>query len=152
MKTFHFLFLVLLLLLTPLPGRCQKADLALRSRSKSYQAVAQAAVQAMARGDRAKVVKMFSPRFTKSMGIKGINKALTSSTLPFFAGCKGPGRSLTVTPATDAFGNQGFAFYESAAFKNGKEKPFVIYVVREGKRLVVGNILVNTTYEDMHRQ
>jgi hypothetical protein len=58
---------------------------------------------------------------------------------------------VTVTNTTDAFGSTGFAFYMYMLPAAGDRRPFVIYVVEENGRPVVGNILVDHLVEGRHQ-
>ena len=105
---------------------------------------------ALATGDADTFKGLLSPNFTAVLDEATIDGVVQSQLIPFFSDFAEPGRSNYITDNQDQFGSAGFAFYTSILTTAGEERPFVIYMVEEAGRLVVANLLVNTTFEDMH--
>jgi hypothetical protein len=76
--------------------------------------------------------------------------SLKNQILPFFADYQRAGKTINLSETQDVFGNTGFAVYKTLIAKDGREKPFILYIVSEKNRLVVANILVNKTYQEMN--
>lgn len=125
-------------------------DLQRAAQAQEYSNLVGAAVTALASGDVEGFKSLMSPNFLAALDDATVNNVIQSQMVPFFAEFDRPGSSTFITDNTDQFGSTGFAFYTSIITTNGEERPFVIYMVEEGGRLVVANLLVNTTFEDMH--
>jgi hypothetical protein len=127
-----------------------EADIARAAQSEPYRSLMSAAVDALARGDAVTFKGLLSPNFMAVLDEATIDAVVQSQLLPFFSDFAEPGRTTYITDAQDQFGSEGFAFYTSIITAGGEERPFVIYIVEENGRLVVANLLVNTTFEDTH--
>ena len=127
-----------------------EADLARAARSEVYNGLVSAAVSALVAGDADAFKGLLSPNFVSVLDDATIDGVVQSQLIPFFSDFAEPGRTTYVTVTQDQFGSKGFAFYTSILTAGGEERPFVIYMVEENGRLVVANLLVNTTFEDMH--
>jgi hypothetical protein len=121
-----------------------------RQQAEAYQELLQQAVDLLARGDAAGFAPLLSANLRQAAGEATVTRVIREQLIPFFADFQEFGGSTTVTNATDAYGNEGLSFYKSIRTRAGAERPFVIYIVEEAGRPVVANLLVNTTYEDMH--
>ena len=115
-----------------------------------YQGLLQQAVDLLARGDAAGFTPLLSANLRQTAGEATVARVIQAQLIPFFADFAEFGGSTTVTQATDTYGNEGLSFYKSIRTRAGEERPFVIYIVEEEGTPVVANVLVNTTYEDMH--
>ena len=72
--------------------------------------------------------------------------------MPFFQRGRAIGRSTTITRTTDAAGHSGFAFYQWLEMRDGSPaRPFTVYVVKEGDRVVVANIVPDQLVAGRHR-
>lgn len=117
--------------------------------SQPYQQLATWTVERLRAGDITSVIRKFSTNFIKYLGIEKVETVFQQQMLPFFVSSHAVNGSSTVTMTTDGFGSKGFAFYMQLDSSDGK-KPFIIYVVNENNQLVVANLVLNKTYEDMH--
>jgi hypothetical protein len=103
-------------------------------------------------GDAAAVRRMLSPNLVGRLGEATVQRALQQQILPFFAQGRGTARSVTITRTTDAAGSQGFAFYMwLAPTAGGDPRPFALYAVREGGRIVVANVVPDRLVEGRHQ-
>ena len=128
------------------------ADMQMAVDSQPFRQLADRFVaQAMA-GDLAATQAMLSRQLVARSGDAAIRQALDAQILPFFRAGRAPGRSVTTTQTTDAAGQRGFAFYmwmqQAGA---APQRPFTVYVVQEGERLVVANIVPDRLVEGRHR-
>lgn len=128
------------------------ADLQMMAESQPFrQAADRFVAQAMA-GDLDGTRAMLSEQLVARSGEASIRRALEAQIVPFFRAGRGPGRSVTVTQTTDAAGQRGYAFYMWMQQEGGApRRPFTVYVVREGERLVVGNVVPDRLVEGRHR-
>jgi hypothetical protein len=126
------------------------ADLEMAEKSAPFRAVADEFIAAAAAGDAAKAERMISQRLVARAGRDVVRENIAARVLPFFADLRSVARSVTVANTTDAFGASGFAYYMYMVPAAGAQRPFVIYVLDEGGRLVVANILVDHYVEGRH--
>ena len=126
-------------------------ELEMPERSAAFRSVADEFIAAAKAGNGAKVEGMISPNLTARAGRDVVQRNLSQQVMPFFAELKEIGRSVTITQTTDGFGSTGFAFYMYRVPAAGDPQPFVVYVVEEGGKTVVANILVNHFVEGRHR-
>jgi hypothetical protein len=128
------------------------ADLQMAADSQPYRQFADRFVaQAMA-GDLAGTQAMLSLQLVARSGDAAIRQALDAQILPFFRAGRGPGRSVTTTLTTDAAGQRGYAFYMWMQQADGApRRPFTVYVVQEGERLAVANVVPDRLVEGRHR-
>jgi hypothetical protein len=124
--------------------------LEMQEESAPFREKAEWVVQQLISGNITGFKENFSPNFIRQLGIEEVENVCNTQFLPFFSGAEKISNSATVTMTTDAFGSIGYAFYLSV-HKENLEKPFVIYMVSEEKRIVVANLLPNKTYPNMHR-
>jgi hypothetical protein len=126
--------------------------LAMSEAEGAFRGAVDAFVAAAIAGDTARVATMISPSMRERAGREAVQRVVTTQVLPFFADAASLGRSVTVTNTTDQFGHTGFAYYLYATAKgSGEQRPFVLYVVAEGGKPVVANVLVNRLVEGRHR-
>jgi hypothetical protein len=115
-------------------------DFARAARSATFRPVADAFIAALAAGDTAKSMGLISPNLLNRAGRDNVQGKLHEQTLPFFATFKELGRSVTIAPTADEFGNDGFVFYLTMTPREGEARPFAVYVVEENGRNVIANI------------
>lgn len=127
-----------------------EADIARAAQAEACRGLVSAAVSALATGDAEAFKGLLSPNFVAVLDEATIDGVVHSQLLPFFSDFAQSGRTTYVTGTQDQFGSEGLAFYTSIINAAGDERPFVIYMVEENGRLVVANLLVNATFEDMH--
>jgi hypothetical protein len=121
-----------------------------QAKAESYHGLLDSAAQSLAQGDGQTFVSLLSPNFVAQIGAENIERVVQEQILPFFEGAAGFGNDTVVSNTTDAWGSTGLAFYKSIVNGQGEEKPVVFYVVEEEGKPVIANVLVNTTFEDMH--
>jgi hypothetical protein len=126
------------------------ADIARAGRAEAYDGLVSAAVSALSAGDAGTFKALLSPNFLAALDEATVDGVIASQLIPFFSDFAAPGSTTYITDTQDQFGSAGLAFYTSLVTNAGEERPFVIYMVEEDGRLVVANLLVNTTFEDMH--
>jgi hypothetical protein len=132
-------------------SQADNSNQAISANPKAYAAVAEAAVAALVKRDLAGFKKLLSPRMIERLGVAPMEASLKNQILPFFADFERPGKTINISQTQDIFGSPGFAVYKTYVAKGGREKPFIVYVVSEKNRLVVANLLVNKTYQDMNQ-
>lgn len=123
--------------------------LTMQANAGPFRQVAEWAVARLRAGDAASVIGQFSPNFTQHLGQPTVERVFQEQMLPFFTGSTGLANGTTITMTHDSFGSEGFAFYLTLASPQGN-RPFVLYVVNENNRIVVANLVLNKTYDDMH--
>ena len=128
-----------------------REELNMAAESPAFRAVADRFIAAAVAGDAATLEQMLSPAIVARAGKETLAKVLGGQVIPFFAGQKETGRSVTVANTADASGNLGFAYYMYSVTRTGEQKPFVIYVVDENGRKTVGNIVVNEFVQGRHQ-
>lgn len=118
--------------------------------AQAYMALIGPAVVALQAGDGAGFKAMMSKKFLAALGEETVDAVMQHNLFPFFSDFSAPGNTMYVTDTEDQFGNSGYAFYTSMLTTGGQEKPFVVYVVSEDGQPVVGNLIIDKTFEDMH--
>lgn len=146
-----------LLLATPVvPSQAQEgsadADLAMRARAQPYVAFADQIIAALAMGQSGAFRASLSPTMLDAMPPEDIDAFVDRQVVSFFADYAGPGAEQWIAPTRHPAGMTGFAFYRSFATTGGAEKPFALYILDEGGRLVVGNLVVGRRFQDAHPQ
>ena len=132
-------------------GGPSREELDMAAQSPAFRAVADRFIAAAVAGDEAALEQMLSPAIVARAGKETLAKVLGGQVIPFFAGQKETGRSVTVANTADASGNHGFAYYLYSVTASGEQKPFVIYVVDENGRKTVANIVVNEFVKGRHQ-
>lgn len=126
------------------PGLAPALEMA--AQEEPFRRVAEAFVAAAAAGDTRRAEAMISPAAAARTGPEGVQRYLAGAVLPFFAPFREIARSVTVTRTAEV---TGFAYYMYMVSAGGELRPFVIYVV-EGGAKVVANILVDRFVEGRH--
>lgn len=139
----------------PVPARAQDApvaedDVAMRTEAKPYALFADQVVERLVAGDGNGFRALLSPTGVAAAPPGRIDTFVDGEALPFFADYGAPGPNVNLRRIKDPKGLTGFAFYTSFTSTGGQTKPFVLFVVEEGGRLVVGSLLVGKTFEDLH--
>lgn len=135
----------------PLRAQDASADLQMAAEAAPMRERVDAFIERAVAGDLAGTRALLSAALVQRIGEDTARRALQSQILPFFAGGGAPGRSTTVTRTTDAAGQQGFAFYLWWVPPGGQPRPFTVYMVAEGGRPVVANIVPDRLIEGRHR-
>ena len=123
----------------------------LGARSDEYSRVFERAVAALVRGDAAAFRALLSNTTTlnESRGPGAIDAVIQTRFIPFFSDFSELTESITTVPTYDAAGSTGLAIARSFTTSEGERRSFVIYLIREKNRVVVGNLLPNATAEDL---
>lgn len=127
-------------------------DLAMQAKAERYMTFADQIVAALSTGQSGAFRASLSPTMLASTTKDELDQFVDRQVMPFFADYAMPGREQWVAPTTHPSGLTGFAFFRSFTTSDGTEKPFVLYVLEEDGRLVVGNLLVGRSFQDMHPQ
>lgn len=142
------------------PGDGEEASmeeyLEMQASSEAFRAVADSFITVAARGDAELTAAMISPNLAAQAGEEAVANVVANQVIPFFSEYYALGKSVTITETSDQFGSSGYAYYmwmEPRAIADAETpspKPFVVYVVLEGDRIVIGNILVDHYVEGRH--
>ena len=85
----------------------------------------------------------------RELGRGKIDFIIRERYIPFFSDFERLDTSANTTTTRDAHGSQGMAFFSSFTNTRGIQKPFVVYVLDEDGKLVVGNLLINKSMSDV---
>lgn len=120
-------------------------------RPDPYSAVVDKAVGCLKAGDAACFRALLSEAAVsgETRGAGTIDTIIQSKFIPFFSDCTALTDTVTTIPTWDSARNSGLAFFRTCETSSGVEKPFVIYIISQRGSLVVGNLLLNKTLEDM---
>ena len=118
--------------------------------SQAYMEMIGAAVVMLQSGDGEGFRSLISKKFVSALGRETVDSVIRHHLIPFFDDFAEPGSTMFVTDTHDQFGNSGYAFYTSMKTTGGQEKPFIVYVVSEDGQPVIGNLVIDKTFEDMH--
>lgn len=130
------------------------AELQMPQDAAPFRAVADAFVKRAMAGETDHLMALLTRSVVAHAGEAAARGMLEARIVPFFRAARPdatPGRSATITRTTDAAGHQGFAFYLWATMADGASKPFTLYVVDEGGRLAVANVVPDRLVEGRHR-
>lgn len=141
----------------PLPARADDQtsavdDPALRERAKPYMDFADQILAAITTGQTGALRASLSPSTLASWRPGDVDLFVHEIVAPYFADYASPVNEQWVAPTAAPAGFTGFAFYRSFTATDGRTKPYVLYVLDEDGRMVVGNILVGRTFQDMNPQ
>jgi len=128
-----------------------EAHIATAEREDAFRGAVNAFVAAAVAGDTARVEAMISPRMRERAGGEAVRRVVGAQVLPFFADFAELGKSVTIAGTTDQFGSAGFVYYLYAVSRRAERRPWVLYVVEEGGRPVVANVLVGRFVEGRHQ-
>ena len=124
-------------------------DLEMMNAEAPFRGTVEAFIASATSGDAARVEAMISQNLREQAGAAAVANVVRTQVLPFFADVRKLG-ARTITLTTDQFGSRGYTYYTYALPASGEPKPFVLYVVREGGKIVVANVLVNRYVEGRH--
>lgn len=128
------------------------ADLAMAEDAAPMRAAAAHFTARAMAGDHRETVAMLSAALVSRAGRDAVDQAMQTQIVPFFQRGRSIGRSTTITRTTDAAGQGGFAFYQWLEMRDGSPaRPFTVYVVREGDRAVVANVVPDQLVAGRHR-
>lgn len=127
-------------------------DVEMHERAQPFIAFADQIEEALATGESGAFRASLSPTTLATWSKDDVNIFVDQIVMPFFADFADPVAEQWIAPTTHPAGFTGFAFYRSFTTADGRTMPFVIYILDEGGRLVVGNLLVGKTFQDMHPQ
>lgn len=121
--------------------------------SDSFESMEEKGIQALVRNEPEEFKALLSPavirRTNKQLGDGAIDKIIRERFIPFFADFSKLEPNVTSTSTTDADGNKGLAYFRVFQTEEGDQKSFVIYVLKEGDKLVIGNVLINKTFREV---
>lgn len=119
--------------------------------AEPFKAFGDRVIAMAAKGDASALAKMFSPTIVQANGGQAnLQTFVEKQIVPYFVGYASTEQDTTITPTQLPHGPSGFALYKKIRDKDGQSKPLVLYVLREGGTLVVGNVILGKTYRDMH--
>ncbi len=128
------------------------AELQMAEQAQAFREAADRFIAAAQAGDLPATRGQLSQALAERMGDALLRRVLAEQILPFFANGAGLAGSATITRTTDASGQQGFAFYLWLMQRGGDApRPFTVYVVNEGGRAVIANIVPNRLVPERHR-
>ncbi len=127
-------------------------DPALHERAKPYMDFADQILAAITTGQSGALRASLSPSTLASWMPEDVDLFVDKIVMPYFADYASPVNEQWVAPTTAPAGFTGFAFYRSFTTTDGRTKPYVLYVLEEDGRTVVGNLLVGRTFQDMNPQ
>lgn len=126
----------------------------LGARSDRHSRAFDKAISALVAGDAATFRAMLSSTtvLQETRGPGAIDAVIQNAFIPFFADFAALTDEISTAPTHDVGGSAGIAIARSFKTKGGETKPFVIYLITENDaRVVVGNLLINTTKEVLQR-
>lgn len=127
------------------------SDVQIAQDAAPYRRVADRFVERAMSGDLDALASMLSRGLVERSGEASVREQLDHRIVPFFQWGRRTGRATTVTRTTDAGGQQGYAFYmwlEGAARES--RRPFTLYVVDEGGRPMVANVIPDRRVDGRH--
>jgi hypothetical protein len=127
-------------------------DLAMQARAEPYIAFADQILAAVTTRQSGALRASLSPSTLSEWSGEDVDLFVDKIVMPFFADYATPVAEQWIAPTTHPAGFTGFAFYRSFTATDGRTKPYVLYVLEEDGRMVVGNLLVGKTFQDMHPQ
>lgn len=136
------------------PAQAQSAavDPAMQKAAEPYIAFADQILAAVTTGQSGALRASLSPATLAAWTAEDVDLFVDKIVMPFFADYAAPVAEQWIAPTSHPAGFTGFAFYRSFTATDGRTKPYVLYVLEEDGRMVVGNILVGKTFQDMHPQ
>jgi hypothetical protein len=115
--------------------------LAMQSESSDYRKFADKVVVELAKGNTKYLNDNLSPNLIAANSQDAVNSTFLPAAKKLFTNFDHIGNSVTIQPSTDSYGNSGYSFAMTAVYKDNTEKDFKIYIIKEGGKLVVGNIV-----------
>lgn len=127
-------------------------DPAVQAAAEPYIAFADQILAAVTSGQSGALRASLSPSTLSAWTAEDVDLFVDKIVMPFFADYAAPVAEEWIAPTTHPAGFTGFAFYRSFTTTDGRTKPYVLYVLEEDGRMVVGNLLVGKTFKEMHPQ
>ncbi len=123
----------------------------LGARSDEYSRVFEKAISSLVKADAGTFRSLLSSTtlLNETRGPGAIDAVIQTRFIPFFSDFAELTDSITTVPTYDAAGSTGLALARSFTTTGGERKSFVIYLVNEKKRVVVGNLVPNATAVDL---
>lgn len=98
------------------------------------------AVNALMKNNAGRFVSMVSPNMLQYFGPEKLEMNVVSTLVPYFQDFKQFDTNMTIAPTRDAWGNEGYSFYQSFLTRGGDKKRFVLQMVIEDGQIVVANL------------
>jgi len=128
-----------------------KEEQRLDARSDEYSRVFERALNCLIKKDSGCFRSLLSP-FTVSQETRGpgaIDMIIEDRFVPYFSDFSKLTDRVGTVPSYDGVGSSGLAICRSFVTTDGREKFFVLYVNLEQGKYVVGNLLLDTTLEQV---
>jgi hypothetical protein len=131
----------------------QKTEADSAGKPDKYSHIIDEATTALIRGDGKAFKALLSPGTLKreQRGERAIDDVIFERFIPFFGGFRYFSQGVQTISTRDIDGHEGLAVARSFFTADGKEHSFVIYILEEGDKLTVGNILIDTTMADIEK-
>lgn len=97
-------------------------------------------VNYLIKNDNNSFLSNISPNMMQYFGPDKLEQNIASTLVPFFNDFKQFDKNMTVAPTRDAWGNEGYSFYQSFITKSGDRKKFVLQMVIEDGQIVIANL------------
>lgn len=140
-------------LLLPIAAAAQRGRDDLEPRTDAYTLIVERAVDTLARGDAEGFKKLLSRNLIaeteRELGRGKVDFIINERFIPFFSDLESLDSAAPTTSTRDAHGSKGIAVFRTFVNKEGLQKPFVIYVLDEDGKLVIGNLLLNKSMSDV---
>lgn len=121
--------------------------------SDDYEGFVEDVVRLLAQNREAEFRELLSPSLMKrslqELGKEKVDLMIKQQFIGFFSDFKHLSANVMTMKTSDKDKHPGLAVFRSFLNENGEERPFVVYVLEEGGKLVVGNILINKTLRDV---
>lgn len=159
-QTFRKLFLLCAVAFTatlsPVYQSVSLAEQEGRPASILYDELAVKAVNALVDGDeeafKTLLTKGVINRTEASYGKGSMSRIIRERFIPFFSDYSKLDPNVNTTRTKDGDGNEGIAFFRMFTTAEGDQKPFVVYVVEEGARVRIANVLINKRFKDINKE
>jgi len=109
--------------------------------SSNYRDFADKVVAELGKGNTQYLNDNLSPNLVLANSQEAVDSVFLPAAKKMFDNFDHIGKSVTIQPSTDSYGNSGYSFAMTAVYKDGTEKDFKIYIIKESGKLVVGNIV-----------
>ncbi len=115
--------------------------LVLQTEASEYRKFADKVVEELAKGNTKYLNDNLSHNLFATNSQDAVDSTFLQAAKKLFTNFDHIGNSVTIQPSTDSYKNSGYSFAMTAVYKDNSEKGFKIYVIKEGGKLVVGNIV-----------
>lgn len=136
------------------PAAGVEDDELLVGRADAYSQVVDRAVGLLVRGDADGFRAMLSEATIESetRGTGAIDSIIKSRFIPFFSDFARLTDTVATLPTHDAGNNPGLAICRTFETNSGQERPFVMYVINQRGNYVLGNLILDKTFEDLRAE